>query len=150
MSGNFHRTVMTRDAVIKRLRDAGCRITKRREILPDIILQQDCACCKEIYYKASSVDFSIGASTVYRMINLFKETGSINRKNMYRIMCGAGCRKSCGCTITLDDNTVHKLSTEELFKVISAGLRQLGYTRSGNVSDFATESCQIIEIDKAL
>lgn len=78
---------MQRQMVIDRLRERGCRITKQRLQLLDIILEEECACCKEIYIKAASVDNRIGLATVYRMINLLEEIGAISRKNMYKIAC---------------------------------------------------------------
>ena len=59
--------------MLQRLKEKGCRITKQRKILIDIILQGECTSCKEIYYKAAEKDPSIGAATVYRMINLMEE-----------------------------------------------------------------------------
>ena len=85
---HFHRTNMQREIVMQRLREQGFRITRQRRILLDVILNEDCACCKEIYYKASSIDEGIGAATVYRMVNLLEEIGAIDRKSMYRISCG--------------------------------------------------------------
>lgn len=84
---------MQKEMVLQRLREKGCRITKQRQILLDVILQEECASCKEIYYKASSLDSSIGAATVYRMVNLLEEIGAISRKNMYKISCCTGCEK---------------------------------------------------------
>ena len=52
MAANYHRTNMQKETVLQRLKENGCRITKQRKILLDIILQEECACCKEIYYKA--------------------------------------------------------------------------------------------------
>ena len=54
----FHRykvgnAVSRKDEIIERLKENGCRITKQRKILIDIILENDCASCKEIFYKAS-------------------------------------------------------------------------------------------------
>ena len=49
-SQNYLRTEMQREIVIDRLKERGCRITKQRLILLDIILNEDCSCCKEIYY----------------------------------------------------------------------------------------------------
>ena len=46
----------------------------------DIILEEDCSCCKEIYYKASKLDPKIGTATVYRMINTLEEIGAISKK----------------------------------------------------------------------
>jgi len=74
-----------KEIIIQRLREDGCRITKQRLMLLDIILEDDCASCKEIYYRASQRDPSIGAATVYRMINTLEDIGAISRKNMYKI-----------------------------------------------------------------
>lgn len=73
--------------IIDRLRRQGCRITKQREVLLDVILEEDCASCKEIYYRASKMDSSIGIATVYRMINKLEEIGAISRRNMYKVTC---------------------------------------------------------------
>ena len=71
---------MQRELVIKRLRERGCRITKQRLTILDIILNEEFASCKEIYFKASEADSGIGTATVYRMINTLEEIGAINRK----------------------------------------------------------------------
>ena len=76
---------MQREIVIQRLKKQGCRITKQRMVLLDIILNENCSSCKEIYYKASRIDSKIGTATVYRMINTLEEIGAINRRNMYKI-----------------------------------------------------------------
>ena len=81
-----------KEEIIERLKENGCRITKQRRILIDIILENDCASCKEIFYKASQEDKKIGVATVYRMINALEEIGAISRKNMYRVECGKTCR----------------------------------------------------------
>ncbi len=73
------------DRIIRKLKAEGCRITKQRRILLDIILEEDCSCCKEIYYKAAKLDAGIGSATVYRMIHTLEEIGVVNRKNMFRI-----------------------------------------------------------------
>ncbi len=77
---------MQKETIIKKLKEHGCRITKQRQILLDIILEDDCSCCKEIYYKALQQDGTIGTATVYRMINTLEEVGVISRRNMYRII----------------------------------------------------------------
>ena len=38
--------------IIEELRKNGCRITNQRQILIDIILEDECSSCKEIYYQA--------------------------------------------------------------------------------------------------
>lgn len=75
-----------KEIIIQKLRDSGCRITKQRKILLDIILEDEYSSCKEIYYRASKIDNKIGTATVYRMINTLEEIGAINRKNMYKIV----------------------------------------------------------------
>ncbi len=81
----YETTQMQREIVIQRLKEQGCRITKQRMVLLDIILNENCSSCKEIYYKASRIDSKIGTATVYRMINTLEEIGAINRRNMYKI-----------------------------------------------------------------
>ena len=76
---------MQREIILQRLKEQGCRITKQRMVLLDIILNENCSSCKEIYYKASRIDSKIGTATVYRMINTLEEIGAINRRNMYKI-----------------------------------------------------------------
>ncbi len=77
--------VSEREMVIKKLKERGCRITKQRLMLLDVILGEECSSCKEIFYKASKIDKGIGTATIYRMINTLEEIGAINRKNMYKI-----------------------------------------------------------------
>ena len=81
----YEKTQMQREIVIQRLKEQGCRITKQRMVLLDIILNENCSRCKEIYYKASRIDSKIWTATVYRMINTLEEIGAINRRNMYKI-----------------------------------------------------------------
>lgn len=76
-----------RSYIIQELKRHGCRITSQRQLLIDIILQDECCCCKEIYYQAIKTDPSIGMATVYRMVKTLEETGLIHRKNMYQIQC---------------------------------------------------------------
>ena len=71
--------------ILQELRKNGCRITNQRQLLIDIILQDECCCCKEIYYQAIKKDPTIGMATVYRMVKTLEETGLIKRKNLYRI-----------------------------------------------------------------
>ena len=73
----YQRSNMQRSAIMNRLRQAGCRITKQRKIILDIILQEECTCCKEIYFLASKRDPNIGMATIYRMINLLEEIGAL-------------------------------------------------------------------------
>ena len=129
----FERTKMQKEMVIERLKEQGCRITKQRLILLDIILSEECSCCKEIFYEASKRDKGIGQSTVYRMVSLLEEGGAINRKNMYKISCSMDCDKKEACQIELDDNTVCHLSPKEWKDVLRAGLEQYGYVKNQEI-----------------
>ena len=42
-----------KEQIIEKLKENGCRITKQRKMLIDIILENECSSCKEIFYKAS-------------------------------------------------------------------------------------------------
>ena len=117
--------------IIERLKENGCRITKQRKILIDIILENDCASCKEIFYKASQEDKKIGVATVYRMINALEEIGAISRKNMYRVECGKTCSGEGGCEIILEDDTVFRMPKEKLDQIVRDGARRCGYLGKG-------------------
>ena len=45
-----------KEQIIEKLKENGCRITKQRKMLIDIILENECSSCKEIYYKALKMD----------------------------------------------------------------------------------------------
>lgn len=74
--------------ILQQLKKRGCRITSQRKILIDVILEDECSSCKEIYYQAAKADPAIGMATVYRMIKILEDAGLIQRKNMYRIETG--------------------------------------------------------------
>lgn len=77
---------MQKEMIVQKLKEQGCRITKQRLLLLDIILEEDCSCSKEIYYKASKQSANIGFATVYRMINTLEEIGAISRKSIHKTM----------------------------------------------------------------
>ena len=137
---SFHRSEMQKEIVIQKLREQGCRITRQRQMLLDVILQEECASCKEIYYKAAAINPGVGTATIYRMVNLLEEIGAISRKNMYRISCGMNCEKENACRIELDDQTVYQLSAQNWYKVISEGLRACGYMEGQKVTSVLVDS----------
>ena len=123
----YQRTQMQKDMILERLRSQGCGLTRQRQLILDIILEEDCSCCKEIYYKVQEKDRNIGPATVYRMVNMLEKIGAISRKNMYRISgCGTCCQEN-GCTIRLSDDTICKLPFEIWKKVMKEGLKNMGY-----------------------
>lgn len=117
---------MQREAILEKLRERGCRITKQRENLIDTILQDECASCKEIFYRALAKNQKIGIATVYRMVNLLEEIGAINRKNMYKVGLEEECREA-PCRIVLDNGTEYQLSVPEWNEVVHEGLKACGY-----------------------
>lgn len=141
-SNGYLRTQMQKDMIIELLKENGCRITKQRLLLLDVILENDCSCCKEIYYKASSIDRSIGTATVYRMINKLEEIGAINRKNMYKLACSDTCEIENACTIELDDNTVYQFSAKNWYNVIKEGLKVCGYLNTQNIQNVTVQQCE--------
>ena len=123
-----------KEQIIEKLKENGCRITKQRKMLIDIILENECSSCKEIFYKASQADEKIGVATVYRMINALEEIGAINRKNMYKVDCAQDCPEDGGCIIMLDDDTIFKLPETGWNKVIREGLKHCGYVKDQKVT----------------
>lgn len=132
---------LQRDIVVERLRARGCRITKQRLMLLDVILEEECASCKEIFYKASKMDKGIGTATVYRMINMLEEIGAISRKNMYRIACSETCNMENACIIEFADDSVLELSAKNWNQVIQAGLRECGFTKQVAVRSVTARAC---------
>ncbi len=140
-----------KELIIQQLREAGCRITKQRLVILDIILNSDPSCCKEIYREAAKVDKSIGSATVYRMVNTLEEIGVLNRKNMYQVDCSscanvcqdADCDDTCqqsscaacetNVVVTLEDDSKLVLNREELAQVLEAGLKARGQIKEQKV-----------------
>ena len=79
------RTTREKDMILEKFRNRGMRITKQRRLILDIVFEQDCTSCKEIYYQVREKDQTVGIATVYRMIKTLEEAGVIDRRNMYRI-----------------------------------------------------------------
>lgn len=139
---NHYNTQMQRDMIVRRLRERGCRITKQRLMLLDIILEEECSCCKEIFYKASRQDGQIGTATVYRMINTLEEIGAISRKNMYKVACGENCQVENACTIEFRDADMLELSAADWHRVIQKGLEACGYGRDRVIADIRVKPCE--------
>ena len=132
--------IMSRkEQILEQLKENGCRITKQRLMLIDIILENECSSCKEIYYKALKIDEHIGAATVYRMINALEEIGMISRKNMYKVNCSENCHFEYTCKIILDDETNLQLSSGNLNKVLQEGLKRCGYVKDQKVTEIKVQ-----------
>ena len=76
---------MSSEQVIDRLKQNGCRITKQRKLIVDVLMGNDHSSCKDIYYKVMAKDNSVGMATVYRMIRVLEDIGVINRIDMIEI-----------------------------------------------------------------
>ena len=131
--------------ILKELKKNGCRITNQRKLLIDVILQDECSCCKEIYYKVQEKDKNIGPATIYRMVNMLERIGAISRKNMYRISGCEACCQANGCTVRLSDDTVCKLPSEVWKQVVKAGLKNMGYIGDQDIEsiEMTMSNCQV-------
>ena len=129
MSDNrcYEATKMKKELIIEKLKEKGFRITKQRLLILDIILEKEYTCCKEIYYRATSIDESIGLATVYRLLNTLEEIGAIKRQNMYKIDNSESNVPEEDCTVIFHNNKTFHLSPEQWKEVVIAGLRACGY-----------------------
>ncbi|HIV91253.1 MAG TPA: transcriptional repressor [Candidatus Eisenbergiella stercoravium] len=116
-----------RERILEELRRNGFRITSQRKLLIDIILSDECSCCKEIYYQAVRQDPSIGIATVYRMVKTLEDIGAINRKNMYRINCEENCGFRGDCVLVLENKEKVSFSMDEFKEAVGEVLRKKGY-----------------------
>lgn len=110
--------------IINQLREHGCRITKQRELLVDIILKEQCNNCKEIYYMAAKQDPKIGMATVYRMMNTLEEIGALKWRNEYRI-CEPEEEKR-EYRIRFQDSSTIEVKREVLYEILERGLDARG------------------------
>ncbi len=130
---------MQKKAVIRKLQERKYRITKQRLMLLDIVLENECANCKEIYYKAVKANKSIGTATVYRMMSVLEEIGAIKRNNIYKIDCSIEHNIENACVVELDDENKICLSANKLKEVISRGLKVCGYINSEEIKSVTVQ-----------
>lgn len=142
------KTVQTVEAqgkeyILEQLKKKGLRITTQRKLIIDIILKNECSCCKEIYYEAVKRDNSIGIATVYRMVKTLEEVGAIDRRNMYRIAYGKNCSKEEACIVTLDEGKKSiRLNGKEWTRVVEEGLKATGYLKNQRIDNIMICSCE--------
>lgn len=139
---SYHKSKMQKERIIEKLKESGCRITKQRLIILDIILQQECSCCKEIYYQASKLDQNIGKATVYRMVNTLEEIGAISRSNMYKVLYSGECNNESQYTVTLDDGAIYHMSAKKWNDIVLAGLSSFGYVKEQQITSISIDSCR--------
>lgn len=139
----YERTKMQKDMVIQKLREQGCRITRQRRTILDIILEEECSCCKEIYFKVQKKDKNIGTATIYRMVNVLENIGAISRKNMYKIAdCSTCYEDDESCYVKLTDDTVCRLSPRMWREVMKAGLKECGYIKEQEIASIEMRACK--------
>lgn len=109
------------------LRKKGYRITKQRQIIINTLLENSCYSCKEVYYKATAIDHSIGIATVYRMIRILDDIGVINNQQMFKLDCKKDSNEAEKLVVGLDDGTCRALTMEESTQILYAGLVASGY-----------------------
>jgi Fur family ferric uptake transcriptional regulator len=122
-----------KNLIIEKLKKSGCRVTRQRRILIDIISEGNCTRCKEIYYEAVKRDDSIGMATVYRMVNTLEEIGALNRNSPLCFFDCDGCECHNGCRLEFEDGTILSLSAEKWSEIVSAGLERCGYVSGKNI-----------------
>lgn len=127
------RVAREKDKILDLLRSRGLRITKQRKLILDIVFEQECTCCKEIYYQASKRDKSIGVATVYRMMNVLTDLGVFQVNAPYRLLQNEPDIGRNGFRVILKDRSVVEFNGEEWQNVLSTALRQKGYTGSPEI-----------------
>ncbi len=141
-SQSYERTKMQKTMVIQKLREQGCRITRQRRTILDIILEEECSCCKEIYFKVQKKDKNIGRATIYRMVNVLENIGAISRKNMYKIADCSTCCEEKSCYVKLSDDTICRLSPGMWREVMKAGMKECGYIKEQEIASIEMKACK--------
>jgi len=130
----FRPVINTKSLIYEELRRRGCRITTQRKLIIDVILENRCSCCKEIYYQAVERDKSIGIATIYRMLKLLEDIGAIDRSNMFQVECNAlECLGREQVIFLGDDNKIEVMDCE-LLKEIKQHLKQKGLIAGEEIS----------------
>lgn len=132
--------------ILNELRKRGFRITNQRKLVIDIILEEDCTCCKDIYYQAAKKDSSIGIATVYRMLRMLEEIGAIDRKNLFQISCDNMCQPSKpGEVLFLEEGKTSKVEAGEWLVLLKQMLRENGFINNDEISIVIKkeENCEV-------
>ena len=144
-NNQYEKNAGRRERILDELKRNGFRITSQRKLLIDIILSDECSCCKEIYYKAVHEDPSIGIATVYRMVKTLEEIGAIDRKNLYRISCEENCEFQEGCILVLKNKEKVTLSMEDFREAVNEVLRRKGYREENDVEAVIWKDGSLVE-----
>lgn len=131
----FHAKTRQKQVILDEMKAQGLRITNQRSLVIDIILSNECTCCKEIFYQANRIDPTIGIATVYRMLKTLEEIGVIDRKNLYRISCERPQLPLTGIELELADQERIHLSMEEMKSAISLWMKSNGLHDKSEISN---------------
>lgn len=133
---------MDQNAILDLLRKKGYRITKQRQNLIEVIMEENCSSCKEIYFKAAKKDSGIGMATIYRMMNLLEEIGALRWRNQYSI-CDTELLHLEACTVELEDTSKVELKGKTIRKVFEKGMEACGYTEGKKVKHIVVKEKQL-------
>lgn len=125
-----------KEIILDQLRKKGFRITSQRKLLIEIILEDECSSCKEIYYKTLKSDATVGIATIYRMVKTLEDLGVINRKNLYTIDYKDLDTKFEQQIIYVDEKTEQTVEVKKglWFKSLQKVLAEQGFTDLDNIS----------------
>jgi len=124
------------EIILDQLRNKGLRITEQRRLLIEIILDDECSSCKEIYFRAVKKDSTVGIATVYRMVKTLEDLGVINRKNLYIIDYNNLNIKNEQQVLFIDEKTEQTVEVKkgDWFKHLQEALIEQGFTEVENIS----------------
>jgi len=134
VQARYQSQAATKALIMEELRKRKCRITSQRNLIIDIILKNQCSCCKEIYYQAVEKDPTIGIATVYRMLALLEEIGAIDRKNMYQIQSDSLNGEKDEKIVFLGENYKVELPEINWYNDIKEHLKRKGMIQDEDIS----------------
>ena len=123
---------LKKDVVMERLRQEGFRVTRQRKLLIEIILEENCSCCKEVYILASGKEPGIGMATVYRTVDALERVGALKRRVPYQL-CDHGKRLCKSCLVELEDSSVVELDYASMEKVFEKGMKSCGFSKDTKI-----------------
>lgn len=108
------------------------RITKQRKLILDIVFEQECTSCKEIYYQASKRDKNIGIATVYRMVNALGELGVFQTNTPYRLAPFLQEPEN-GFRVILKNQKEVEFTGDEWKTLLTEALQKKGYNETSEI-----------------
>lgn len=123
-----------KEKIIEELKKRGYRLTSQRLTLIDTILNENCTCCKEIYYEVQKIDPAIGIATVYRMVSMLEDIGLIDRRG-YQLKCENECETGKGRIFLQEhNNNQEEIVDPVCLYRIRRVLKEFGYLENDDIS----------------